>query len=348
MSLVMRRPYAGGRPASWTNLTFRRASPARRAAGWPQTLPGRPGEAAKLAVEVGLVVVAAVGRDLGEAAAVVVAEAVHRSSEADQRGQRLGRRPNLLAKPGHQVAVTTPKLGGERADLQAPAGLVQAPAGPSDLRRGEPRSLDPAGDIGVEQLEPGVPLRGVHQPRHQLVGRAAQHRVERHHEVGRELVHSEPEQHVRAERGQVDLNAAQAPVLGRDRVRRVQACDERMLDRLGMAGSGHSQRRPEAQDDRHLVLGDLAPARVPGPLVRVAAVTVDDARKRGVRGALDALVAPQVRRLVADDDRPHESLLSAGTGPATPPDHLIHRLARSAEVGGRLVGIADRDCADRP
>ena len=222
------------------NLTCRRRTQARRAAGSPRTRRCGPGQAAELAVEMGLVVVAAVGGDLGEAAAVVVAEAIDSSLEADQRGNRLGRQPDLLAKPRRQVAVTAAQLGCQCTDLEAPTGVAQPPARPGDVRRRRPRRLDPPPDIGIEQLKSGVPVRRVDQPLGELRRLWPEHVVEWHHQVGRDLVHRDPEQHVRAERGQVDLHALEGTVFRGDGVGRVQSGDERMLDRLRVAGARHA------------------------------------------------------------------------------------------------------------
>src|SRR5262245_39438486 len=103
----------------------------------------------------GLVVVAAVERDVGRAVAGL--EQAAGAVEAQDARERLGRQPDLLAEQIDQVLGAAAELAGQRSDRDATsAGLEPLPR-LHDARRGEPRAREAREHEGVEQLEAALP-----------------------------------------------------------------------------------------------------------------------------------------------------------------------------------------------
>src|SRR5436190_19029785 len=84
---------------------------------------------AEVAVEVGLVVVAAVERDLGQRQALGARLAQHldRRLEAEQPGVELGRHAHVLAEAGDEALAAPAQLAGERADRDGTVRRRKAP-----------------------------------------------------------------------------------------------------------------------------------------------------------------------------------------------------------------------------
>src|SRR5918999_31008 len=136
--------------------------------GCDQVLGRRPaGELLEVAVEVRLVVVAAVERRIDQAGAR--AEPLDGALEAQQPRERLGRQPELPAERRREVAPAPAQLVGERADRNRPVGLVQSPPRPLERGRDRRRLQRPRGDRALEQREPGGPVRCGRQPLGELV-----------------------------------------------------------------------------------------------------------------------------------------------------------------------------------
>src|SRR5579863_8857963 len=197
MFLVIGQAYARPRAWSWTNRSSvgGDAEPVRQQPR-AERARARPGEVAELAIEVRLVVVAAVLRDLGKAAAVVAAEQADRSLEAHQPGDGLWRRPDLFAKPCAEMPRAAAELARERGDRDAAIGLAHPPPRAHRVGRRPPRALDARPDELVERREPGLPAAELREPIDLLAGAAAEHVLQPDDELRRQLVHRDPEQHV--------------------------------------------------------------------------------------------------------------------------------------------------------
>src|SRR5215468_2652741 len=118
--------------------------------------PGRyPGEGHDVAVEVGLVGIAAVGGYQG--GAVTGGEAVGGVVEADELGGALGGEADLGPEPGPQPLAAPSSLGCQLLDPDlSPAGHQLTP-GEGDLRAGRPARLVSPGERGLGDGEPVVP-----------------------------------------------------------------------------------------------------------------------------------------------------------------------------------------------
>ena len=151
-------------------------------------------------------------------------------------------------------------------------------------------------------------------------------------------MHAHAEEHVGAERREVDLDPVQSLVLG-DGVAVAQRRDEAVLLGELEPRSPDSQWRAEAEDDRHLGLRDLAsPHHLPVGLVEVPAVSMDDAVQARIGPALDALQAAELR-LVPDDARFHAPQCSAAASARNPP-----RMSGSPRRKlGCVAHLGDRD-----
>src|SRR5262249_15132350 len=147
---------------SWTELTLRGSRLQVRRRCRACQLPEVP-------VQVRLVEVAALVRDLGELAGPRRGERMHRPVEPEHACRRLRRQADLLAEPCNQAAVAPAELAREAADRRSPTGLAQPPPRPLDSRRGRPRLDEAAGEERLDEIEPLVPRRGCVEPVRELV-----------------------------------------------------------------------------------------------------------------------------------------------------------------------------------
>src|SRR3954452_6041529 len=115
------------------------------------------GERAEVAVEVRLVVVAAVLRDLRETRAVVALQARQSMLEAEHPGEGLGGHAEVLAKLEREVARAAADLGRERAYRRASVGRAQPAPGPHEARRRAARLVEAPREDAIEQVEARVP-----------------------------------------------------------------------------------------------------------------------------------------------------------------------------------------------
>src|SRR5262245_33557825 len=103
MATGMRRRYAARPQPSWTNANSVREPAAVRQAAGEKLGRRRTGELAEVAVEVRLVVVAAVVGDLGPAVRILAPQPPDDAIEAQDPGQQLRRHADLLAELRAQV-----------------------------------------------------------------------------------------------------------------------------------------------------------------------------------------------------------------------------------------------------
>src|SRR3954471_14905662 len=103
----------------------------------------RAREVAEVAVEVRLVVVAAVLRDRGPRLAGL--HQLHRAVEAQDPRDGLRRQPDLLAKARGEVAAAAAEFARQRLDPELPVGLLQAPPGPARVGGGRACLDQPVG-----------------------------------------------------------------------------------------------------------------------------------------------------------------------------------------------------------
>src|ERR687897_2775742 len=196
---------AGG---SWTDFTSSGRDRGALTAGQAAVQElggGDAGELAKVPVQVRLVVVAALLRDLGQAGAVAALEALEDAAETKDARHHLRRQADLLAELGDQVLAAASQLAGERADLEPAAILAQPLPRPRHAGRRRPGLGEPRRDELIDEVETGVPARRLVELLDEQRRGAAEQVLEVHDAVGQRL-HRHPEEQVGAERGQVDLD----------------------------------------------------------------------------------------------------------------------------------------------
>ena len=178
----------------------------------PPEEPGgrRPGELAEVAAQMRLVVVAAFERELGEADVRVAPEELERPVEAKDSRDGLGGKPDLLAEARDEMTVAAAEVLGQGADTDTAAASLERLPRPGDVRRGPARVCECAEEECVEDLEPVFPRLCGRDSLGEVPGARGQDVLEIDGPV-RELVHRQPEQHVRCERCQVHLDAARRP-----------------------------------------------------------------------------------------------------------------------------------------
>src|SRR6266516_523235 len=230
----------------------------------------RSRELAEVAVEMRLVVVAAVVGDLGPALLGLAAEQAKRPVEAEDASDRLRRQADLPAELRRKVAAAASELARERADLDPAGGLLQPLPGTHDVGGERPRVEEPAREEPVEKLEARLPRGRIAElPRQEARGRAE--RVLELDRPVRERVHRRSEDAVRGERAQAHLETGRLRARLDDGVGVVEARDEgvaRLRRPPLVGGIDDPPRRAEVEDqrdlrDRHLLhaKGALRPAR---------------------------------------------------------------------------------------
>jgi hypothetical protein len=216
-----------------------------------------------------------------------------------------------------QSSTGCPRDRGHRRTTRSP-GAAPRPENVGGWPGGLP---DPTSDVRVEDRKPRLPPRAFDEPLNKVACFAPEHVLERNHQLPGQLVHREPEQHVRAGGGGVDLHSVQSSVLVGHRIGIMERGNEGMLIGLCVRRATDPQWWAETENDRHLVLCHLAPARPAGAIVVVAAVAMHDPAKLRMRPALDPLPASEEGGLVAHHRRRHTGNCKCFPSPelASPP-----------------------------
>src|SRR5215468_3306725 len=253
VGLVMAADWQLALEVSWTELTLGRDATQleqRRA----ERLRRRAAELAEVAIHVRLVVIPAVVGDLRQLCRRR-SERPHRVIEAHHPPDRLRCEADLLAEADDQPPVAPAQLVRELPDRGTSLSSPQLLPGPVDSTRRLTRRVEPPEQEPLDQVEPLRPRR-LTESLDELV-RLRCDVGESDCAVG-ELVHRQPEDAVRRDRRQPQLDARpRGPGRTNERRRRVQAGDEARFA-LARHRSVDLPGRVEPEDQRHAGERDLA------------------------------------------------------------------------------------------
>ena len=207
----------------------------------------------------GLVVIAGLGRDLGQARGRAREPLAH-ACEPDLPRDGLGPQPHLGAEPRGQVAAAAAELGRERGDPDIATGLTNAAIGPRDRRCGRWSRRDTADQESLEHVKARVPVALLPEPVGELAA-AGPERVFEGDAFAPEVRQRPPEDGVGPERRQLNIDRGVIAASKADHGRTLaKAADPRSREPLAIG----ADRTLQVDHQRHRRPWRLQPAREPG------------------------------------------------------------------------------------
>jgi hypothetical protein len=267
-----------------------------------------------------------------------------KSTEQHHPGEHLGRQADVLLELGDQVPAAAPCFASQGADRQLPARSDDPLPHPQDLVRRRAGGPHPRGDLTVEDVESPGPRRRVVQLHRQAARIRAEEIVEPDATIG-QVEQGAAEKQAGAEQREVDLNAGRRGRLDQD-VGIIGAAGKapEVVPPLGRARIEQADRVAEADDDRHLVGGQLTAPDGHGAMVVPADVAGDVRSQPLIRPRGHHL--PEAMLVTEDLVRPHRCIIQPMRAVDRPGGFGFLRsdsgpLERASPVD-RLVGERDR------
>src|SRR5262245_53356404 len=216
-----------------------------------------------------LVVVATREGDLVERRRIRCVEQVDRAAEAHRAADELRRQADVVAESGRKMLPAAAERGRELGDPRAAVRRAQTLPRPRDVCGRRRRTLEPPGKSMLDDREPSLPRLEVVEALFEPT-RVVADEVFEVDDLPRELVHGDAEDHPRADRGKVDLDAAHLAVVADLRAAVVETADQ-----VAEPAAVDDELAAEAEDDDDARRKPFPASRRPAGALEVAPVAVD-------------------------------------------------------------------------